>query len=136
MVRDGIGPPRPAMLPLRLTSASSNALCLSFCLRRKQKYIIAETMATRATSPIVSPTAPPVPSPFLELFSLTGATFWEFGGTVGVTVTVCTSPVIVSRETTGVGVQVEDVEDVEDVESFVVGGAVVVADVGVFDEVY
>jgi len=85
-----------------------------------QKYIIEQMIATRATRPIVRPTAPPVlipPSFFLTDAPLRLA---EFGGMVGVTVTVLTWPVTVSRDTTGVGVHViddedEDVEELEDV---------------------
>jgi hypothetical protein len=71
-------------------------------------------MATTATSPIVRPTAPPVVNPPPLDFCDTGARFWEFGGTVGVIVTVLTDPVVVSREITGVGVQVIEVDGVLD----------------------
>jgi len=64
-------------------------------------------MATRATRPIVRPTAPPVLSPPL-LACLIPVWLCDVGGTVGVTVTVLTWPVTVSREVTGVGVHVED----------------------------
>lgn len=71
--------------------------------------MMAEMIATRATKPTVNPTAAPVLNPFpLLFFSEIGARFCEFGGTVGVTVTVRTSPVVVNTDTTGVGVQVED----------------------------
>lgn len=76
----------------------------------------AAMIATNATSPIVSPTAPPVPSPPpLPFFA--GASplvACAFGGTVGVTVTVRTWPVMVSKDVTGVGVHVEDVEAVDE----------------------
>jgi hypothetical protein len=76
-----------------------------------QKYIIEHMSATRATKPMVRPTAPPVLSP-LPLFRATPVKLCEFGGTVGVTVTVRTCPVTVSSDVTGVGVHV-DVEDDE-----------------------
>lgn len=63
-------------------------------------------MATKATRPTVSPTAAPVESPLLSLDFLIALELPEFGGTVGVTVTVRTWPVTVSRDVTGVGVQV------------------------------
>lgn len=62
-------------------------------------------MATRATSPMVSPTAAPVESPLLSLDFLIALELPEFGGTVGVTVTVRTWPVTVSSDVTGVGIQ-------------------------------
>lgn len=72
-----------------------------------QNQMIAPMIAIRATRPIVRPTAPPVPSPPLPLF-LTPNPLCEFGGAVGVTVTVRTWPVVVKTEMTGVGVHVED----------------------------
>lgn len=86
-------------------------------------------MATRATRPIVRPTAPPVLIPELLLLFDTGATSAEFGGDVGVIVTVWTCPVTVSREVTGVGVHTEELEPGE-VEVEVDDGEVV-ANVGV-----
>jgi len=71
-----------------------------------QKNAIPAIMATNATNPTVSPTAPPVDNPPLLLFE-TVELLCEFGGAVGVTVTVRTCPVIVSRDMIGVGVQVE-----------------------------
>ena len=73
------------------------------------------------------PTAPPVLIPELLLFFDTGATSAEFGGDVGVIVTVWTCPVTVSREVTGVGVHMEELE-LEEVE---VEDGEVVASVGV-----
>ena len=58
-------------------------------------------------------TAPPVPSPPPPLFAgVSSFVACAFGGTVGVTVTVRTWPVMVSRDVTGVGVHVEDVDEV------------------------
>lgn len=79
-----------------------------------QKKTMAPTIAIRATKPMVRPTAPPVPSPPPLLF-LTPNPLCEFGGAVGVTVTVRTSPVVVKMEMTGVAVHVEDVEIDSDV---------------------
>jgi len=73
--------------------------------------MIEHTKATRATKPTVRPTAAPVPSPPPPLFLEIGERLCEFGGTVGVTVTVRTSPVTVSSDTTGVGVHVDVEED-------------------------
>jgi hypothetical protein len=73
--------------------------------------MIEPTIAIKATKPTVRPTAPPVPSPPLLLF-LTPKPLCEFGGAVGVTVTVRTSPVVVKMEMTGVGVH-EDVVDLD-----------------------
>lgn len=112
IVLDGIGPPNPEVLPLRLKLLYSSAF--SFCLLRMQKYIIEHTRATRATKPTVRPTAPPVLSPLLPLFLAAPVRLCELGGTVGVTVTVRTCPVTVSSDVTGVGVHV-DVEDEEEV---------------------
>jgi hypothetical protein len=112
IVLDGIGPPSPAELPLRLALPRSWA-ALSFRLLRMQKYIIEHMSATRATKPTVRPTAPPVLSPPLPFFRATPVKLCEFGGTVGVTVTVRTCPVTVSSDVTGVGVHV-DVEDEDD----------------------
>jgi hypothetical protein len=79
--------------------------------------MMALTIATSATRPIVRPTAPPVLMPELLWLFDTGATSGEFGATVGVEVTVCTIPVTVSTEVTGVGVHVEGGElEVMDVE--------------------
>jgi len=98
-------------------------------------------MATTATRPIVRPTAPPVDKPPLLDFD-TGAMFCEFGGTVGVIVTVLIDPGSVSRETVGVGVQVRELDDELDdaldgeaedwkiVGVMVVAGAIAVEDVG------
>lgn len=66
-------------------------------------------IAIKATKPIVRPTAPPVVKPPPLLFE-TDDSLDALGGEVGVTVTVRTCPVIVSRDMTGVGVQVELVE--------------------------
>jgi len=66
--------------------------------------MIPPTIATRATRPTVSPTAPPTPSP-LFLCELP-VRLCESGGIVGVTVTVRTWPVTVSSDVTGVGVHV------------------------------
>ena len=60
------------------------------------------------------PTAAPVPIPPPPLFLETALSLCEFGGTVGVTVTVRTCPVTVSSDVTGVGVHI-DVEDEEEV---------------------
>lgn len=66
-------------------------------------------MATRATRPIVRPTAAPVLSPLLLLLPFVIPTALPaFGGVVGVTVTVRTCPVTVSRDVTGVGVHVDE----------------------------
>lgn len=79
-----------------------------------QKKMIPAIIATKATRPIVRPTAPPVDKPPL-LFE-TDDLFDSLGGAVGVTVTVRTCPVMVSRDTIGVGVHVELVElDVVDI---------------------
>jgi hypothetical protein len=94
-----------------------------------QKYIIEHMSATRATKPTVRPTAPPVLSPPLPLFRATPVRLCEFGGTVGVTVTVRTCPVTVSSDVTGVGVHV----DVADNELSVVLSEVVVAEAGVLE---
>lgn len=112
MVLDGIGPPTPARLSLRLLTAAycSAFSCLLFLI---QKYVTPAIIAIKATRPIVRPTAPPVVNPPL-LFE-TDELLLEFGGAVGVTVTVRTCPVIVSRDMIGVGVHVELVEpDVDD----------------------
>lgn len=67
-------------------------------------------MAIIATRPIVSPTAPPVPSPPLPfLLADTVLRLAVLGGAVGVDVTVLTIPVTVSTDITGVGVHVEEV---------------------------
>jgi hypothetical protein len=68
---------------------------------------MAQTMATRATRPTVRPTAAPILRP-PALFRETPVKLCALGGTVGVTVTVLTCPVTVSRDATGVGVH-EDV---------------------------
>jgi hypothetical protein len=83
--------------------------------------MMAPTIAIRATKPIVNPTAPPVFSP-LPLLFFTPNPLCEFGGAVGVTVTVRTSPVVVKIETMGVGVHVVDVEEdsVVDMEAWLV----------------
>lgn len=78
MVRDGIWPPIPALLPPRLGPFSSS------CWRRlrRKKNIRAPIIPARATRPIERPTVPPVPSLFELLFdSLVGD---EVGGAVGV----------------------------------------------------
>lgn len=85
-------------------------------------------MATRATRPTVRPTAPPVLIPELLWLFVTPPEFAELGGTVGVTVTVLTSPVTVSRKVDGVGVHVEELED-EDVDVVLGVGVVVGSDV-------
>ncbi len=73
---------------------------------------MAHMIATSATRPIVNPTAAPVPNP-PEFFDFeTGVVESELGGIVGVTVTVRTSPVTVSREVTGVGVHVDVADSV------------------------
>ncbi len=78
---------------------------------------MAPTIPIRATKPMVRPTAPPVPSP-PPLLLLTSNPLCEFGGAVGVTVTVLTSPVVVKMEMMGVGDHDEDVEaDVVDTEA-------------------
>jgi hypothetical protein len=128
IVLDGIGPPSPVELSLRL-GLSYPWAALSFCLLRMQKYIIEHMSATRATKPTVRPTAPPVLSPPLPLFRATPVRLCEFGGTVGVTVTVRTCPVTVSSDVTGVGVHV----DVADNELSVVLSEVVVAEAGVLE---
>lgn len=131
IVLDGIGPPNPAELPLRLLSLfkASTSCSLSFCLLRQQKYIIEHIRATRATRPTVRPTAAPVLSPPPPLFLEIAVTLCELGGTVGVTVTVLTCPVTVSSDVTGVGVHV-DVEDdeigVEELDDVVAAGVEVV----------
>jgi hypothetical protein len=69
---------------------------------------------TKATRPIVRPTVPPVPSLFelaLDVLLTEGS-----GGLVGMTVTVLTTPVMVWRDWTGVGVHDEDVEGADDTE--------------------
>jgi hypothetical protein len=66
---------------------------------------MAQTMATRATRPTVRPTAAPILRP-PALFRETPVKLCALGGTVGVTVTVLTCPVTVSRDATGVGVHV------------------------------
>ena len=78
-----------------------------------QKYIIEHTSATRATKPTVRPTAPPVLSPLPPAFRETPVRLWEFGGAVGVTVTVRTCPVTVSSDVMGVGVHVDVEGEVE-----------------------
>jgi hypothetical protein len=105
MVLDGIGPPKPAMLSLRLVTALY-ASAFSWRLFRMQKNAIPAIIATKATNPTVSPTAPPVDNPPLLLFE-TVELLCEFGGAVGVTVTVRTCPVMVSSDIIGVAVQVE-----------------------------
>jgi hypothetical protein len=66
-------------------------------------------IATSATRPMVRPTAAPVLSPLsLLLPFVIPAALPALGGLVGVTVTVRTCPVTVSRDVTGVGVHVED----------------------------
>jgi hypothetical protein len=66
-------------------------------------------IATSATRPMVRPTAAPVLSPLLLLLPFViPAALPALGGLVGVTVTVRTCPVTVSRDVTGVGVHVED----------------------------
>jgi hypothetical protein len=113
------------MLSLLLTLLNSSArLCSRLFF--KQKYTIEQTMITWAMRPIVKPTAPLRPRPPVLSFEI-GFRFCEFGGTVGVTVIVLTWPVTVSREITGVGVQVEDADS--DVEDCVVSGAAVVSGV-------
>lgn len=73
--------------------------------------MIEQTRATRATRPMVRPTAAPVVSPpLLDVDFSIDAEFCEFGGTVGVTVIVRTCPVTVSRDKTGVGVHVDELE--------------------------
>lgn len=64
-------------------------------------------MAMRDTIPTVRPIAAPVLR-VLPVSFVTPAELPEVGGTVGVTVTVRTCPVTVSREVIGVGVQVDD----------------------------
>lgn len=80
-------------------------------------------MATRATRPIVRPTAPPVLSPPLPLLLLVSEVdavlLWLDGGDVGVYVTVLTCPVTVSTERTGVGVHVS-VEELDVTDELVV----------------
>lgn len=70
---------------------------------------MAQMTATRATRPTVRPTAAPVLKLLLPPFEVSDfdvvPKFWD-GGAVGVTVTVRTWPVIVSREVTGVAVHV------------------------------
>jgi hypothetical protein len=68
--------------------------------------MIEHTRATRATKPTVRPTAPPVLSPPPCPTLVNADVLSEFGGTVGVTVTVRTCPVTVSSDMTGVGVHV------------------------------
>jgi hypothetical protein len=68
--------------------------------------MIEQTRTANATKPTVRPTAPPVPSPLLFLLVVIPLEIEEAGGMVGVTVTVLTWPVTVSREVTGVGVHV------------------------------
>lgn len=82
------------------------------------------------------PTAPPVLMPPLlvvSAFATPPLTFCEevVGGVVGVTVTVLTWPVTVSREMTGVGVHVDELGEVVDVVSTLAGVDVVVGVVDV-----
>jgi hypothetical protein len=67
-------------------------------------------IAMSTTRPIVRPTAPPELSP-PPLFLGTPLRLCEFGGTAGVAVTVLAWPVTVSRNVTGVGIQVVDNEE-------------------------
>lgn len=90
-------------------------------------------IATSATRPIVRPTAAPVLRPLFLLFVVIAAALPAFGGLVGVTVTVCTTPVSVSRETVGVGVHVEELLDFS--EEVVMGADVVCAAADVVDVV-
>jgi len=87
--------------------------------------MIAPIIATNATKPIVNPTAPPVLSPplFFLVTICPCPSFGEFGGAVGVTVTVRTCPVIVSSDMIGVGVHVIDVDGESSVDDS--GGGVV-----------
>lgn len=89
-----------------LERRTSSSRSLRF-LRRKKK-IRMPIMATRAKRPMARPTAWPVLRPLepLEpLFSLLFV-FRAWGGEVGVTTMVCTWPVMVTWEVTGVAVQV------------------------------
>lgn len=70
-----------------------------------QKYTIPQLTAIRATRPTVRPTAPAVSRPF---FLLAEVTLFEPVATTGVTVTVLTTPVMVSRVVKGVAI-VEEV---------------------------
>lgn len=71
--------------------------------------MMAQTIAASATRPMVRPTAAPVLSPLLLFLPCVIPTALPaLGGVVGVTVTVRTWPVTVSRDVTGVGVHVED----------------------------
>lgn len=85
--------------------------------------------ATRATKPTVKPTAPPTLSPLPLLFFDTFGRLAEFGGAVGVMVTVITSPVTVSSDVTGVGIHVDDGG-----EDDVVRGLEVVSAIGVLGD--
>lgn len=99
---------------------------------------MAAIVPINTTRPIVRPTAPPVLIPPLSVvlaFATPPLTFCGgvVGGTVGVTVTVLTWPVTVSRDITGVGVHVEELDEVVDVVSTLAGVEVVgagVVDVG------
>lgn len=98
---------------------------------------MAAIVPINTTNPIVRPTAPPVLMPPLLsvlAFATPPFTFWGevVGGVVGVTVTVRTWPVTVSREMTGVGVHVGELDEVVDVVSTLAGVDVVagVVDVG------
>jgi hypothetical protein len=92
MDRWGTAPPRaPALEPGREATTLSSAW--SFLRRRTQQNIKVQIRATRATSPIVRPTAPPVPNPpplELALCVIGELLCEESGGEVGVTVTVRT----------------------------------------------
>lgn len=90
--------------------------------------MIAQTRATSATKPIVRPTAPPVLSPPLLCLEDIEAVLGEFGGAVGVTVTVTGDPEIVESCVIGVGVHVIEDDDEEvvwesDIEGVVDGAA-------------
>jgi hypothetical protein len=97
----------PELLPLLLMLLYSSASCCRFLF--KQNQMRALTMAIRATRPIVSPTAPPVPNPLLPLLGVNE--FWAFTGDVGTTVTVWTWPTVVKVERIGEGVEDTEVED-------------------------
>jgi hypothetical protein len=73
-----------------------------------QKKMIKQMIATSTTRPMASPAAAPVLSPLPLLLCLIPVVEPEFGGTVGVMVTVWTWPVTVMSEIIGVGVHVEE----------------------------
>lgn len=120
---------RPELLLRWLSSAlrsSSSFSFSSFSCRRflRQNQTITPTIApTMAITAIAIPAAAPELSP--SLFLLDSIVVFEFAlaGPVGMTVTVLTWPVTVSRERKVVGVQVESSSELD------VGGGVV-ADVG------